>query len=280
MHILKKKEDVFSWCENWRKSGERIILVPTMGYFHEGHASLMRAAREMGGKVVVTLFVNPTQFGPKEDLSFYPADLEGDTACAKSMDVDLLFAPHTEEIYDASHSTLVTVPNLSHSLCGISRPTHFQGVALVCLKLFMITQAHVAIFGQKDWQQTALIRRMVQDLDVPLKVVVCPTVREADGLAMSSRNVFLEAEEREQAPEIYKGLCFAKNLVNQGERKVSFIVNAVLRQWKKRLSRGRLDYLSVVDAQTLEPLSEVTDNAVMACAVYLGKARLLDNIRL
>ncbi len=280
MEIVTSLSQAFSLCDAWRKNGERVVLVPTMGYFHEGHASLMRHARSVGDKIVVSLFVNPTQFAPNEDLESYPRDQEKDAALARSLGVDMLFAPQPEEMYTPEHATVVMLPHLSKGLCGTSRPTHFQGVALVCLKLFLLTQADAALFGQKDWQQTAIIRRMVSDLNVPITIHVCPTVRESDGLALSSRNVYLSAEERMQAPEIYKCLCHAKELVDAGESNVHILRGAVLHQMAERLPLGRLDYLSVVDAVTLEALDTVSDTAVMACAVRMGKARLIDNISL
>ncbi len=280
MEIIETLEKASSLCEDWRKKGESVTLVPTMGFFHEGHASLMRHARNRGDKVVVSLFVNPTQFAPNEDLDSYPRNLEKDAALAQSLGVDMLFAPRPEEMYTPEHATVIMLPHLSKGLCGISRPTHFNGVVLVCLKLFMISRATRAVFGQKDWQQTAIIRRMVHDLNIPIAIDVCPTVREADGLALSSRNVYLTLEEREQAPEIYKSLCYAKELVGKGESNVHILRGAVLHQMAERLPLGRLDYLSVVDAGTLETLDTVSDTAVMACAVRMGKARLIDNISL
>lgn len=260
--------------------GQRIALVPTMGYYHAGHEELMRYARTQADKVVVSLFVNPIQFAPGEDLAAYPRDLDSDAAKASALGVDVLFAPQPEEMYAPDQATVVSVPALSTGLCGLTRPTHFQGVCTVVLKLFHLIGPHMAVFGQKDWQQLAIIRRMVRDLNVPVSVEGRPIVREDDGLALSSRNVYLTPEERRQAPEIQRGLRFAQDMARQGERSAALLQRTVLRRWAERLPAGRLDYLTVVDASSLEPLDEVNGNALMACAVRMGKARLIDNILL
>lgn len=290
MQILNSPEDIRSLCGQWRDQGHRVALVPTMGYYHAGHESLMRYAREKADRVVVSLFVNPAQFGPGEDLAAYPRDLERDAATARSLGVDALFHPAPEAMYAPDHATWVNVPDLARGLCGVSRPTHFQGVCTVVLKLFLLTLPHLAVFGEKDWQQLAIIKRMVRDLNVPVYVEGRPIVREADGLAMSSRNVYLSAEERAQAPEIQRGLQWARELVRQGETNAALLRDAVLLRWAERLPLGRLDYLSVVDPVSLEPLDVIngpslkgttlTGSALMACAVRVGKARLLDNILL
>ncbi len=280
MQILKETHSIQECCAKWRTEGHRIVLVPTMGYYHAGHEALMRHARGLGDKVVVSLFVNPTQFAPGEDLAAYPRDFERDASIAKSLGVDALFAPEVEAMYPEGANTLVAVPELSRDLCGITRPTHFQGVCTVVAKLFLLTQAHVAVFGQKDWQQLAVIRRMVQDLFMPVEVIGHEIVREADGLAMSSRNVYLSPEERAQAPEIRKALLFAKEMVAKGEKNVSLLQQMVLARWADSLTLGRLDYLSVVDASSLKPQETVGEASLMACAVRVGKARLIDNILL
>ncbi len=244
------------------------------------HARMLADACPGGGKVVVSLFVNPAQFAPGEDLASYPRDFERDSATAKVLGVDALFAPDVEDIYGQGSATTVAVPELSRGLCGITRPTHFHGVCLVVLKLFMITQAHVAVFGQKDWQQLAIIRRMVQDLNVPIAIEGHEIIREADGLAMSSRNVYLTQEERLEAPEIQNGLRFIKDMVQKGEKNVALLQQVLLSRWAEKLPHGRLDYLAVVDANTLEPQETVGEASLMACAVRMGKARLIDNILL
>ncbi len=284
MQILNTIQKITNCCNAWRAEGQRIVLVPTMGYYHAGHEALMRHARTLadahGGKVVVSLFVNPTQFAPGEDLAAYPRDLERDAAMAKALGVDALFTPEVEDMYPAGACTMVSVPDLSRGLCGISRPTHFQGVCTVVAKLFLLTGAHAAVFGQKDWQQLAVIRRMVRDLFIPIEVVGHEIVREADGLAMSSRNVYLTEQERAEAPEIRKALLFAREMVAKGEKNVALLQQVVLSRWAERLPLGRLDYLSVVDADTLEPQEIVGEASLMACAVRVGKARLIDNILL
>ncbi len=280
MQILTKKSEISQLCAEWKSQGRSIGLVPTMGYYHEGHQSLMESARSRADKIVVTLFVNPTQFAPSEDLASYPRNLAGDAAIAKSLGVDVVFAPEANEMYSANHSAFVSVPALNQGLCSISRPTHFDGVCTVLVKLFMLTQANIAIFGQKDWQQLAIIRQMVKELDIPIDIMGLPTVRGGDGLALSSRNAYLTEVEREQAPQFYQGLCFAKEMVAQGERNVQNIIDALMKFWEENLPLGRIDYASIVDARMLAPQKEINNMSLLACAVYIGKARLIDNILL
>lgn len=280
MQIIKNPSEISRLCADWRAKGQKVALVPTMGYYHAGHEDLMRHARNHADKVVVSLFVNPTQFAPGEDLAAYPRDLDRDAGIADSIGVDAIFTPTPEAMYAPDHATWVEVPALSKCLCGISRPTHFRGVCTVVLKLFLLLNPHMAIFGEKDWQQLAVIRRMVRDLHVPVEVVGRPIVREEDGLALSSRNVYLTPEERAQAPEIRRALLRAQDMVHQGESSVALLQQMVLRRWAERLPLGRLDYLSIVDADSLEPQETIDDNALLVCAVRMGKARLIDNIRL
>ena len=280
MQILDTLPALTAQAEHWRTEGLRIALVPTMGYFHEGHLSLMRRARSLADRVVVSRFVNPTQFGPAEDLDAYPRDAERDIALAEAEGVDALFQPAPEAMYAPDHATWVEVPELSRGLCGLTRPVHFRGVCTVVLKLFMLTGADIAVFGQKDWQQQAILRRMVRDLDVPVRIETRETVREADGLALSSRNVYLSPDERAHAPEIRKALLYAQKLAQSGETSVKLLREAVLRRWAEFLPMGRLDYLSIVHPESMTPLTEVTGPALMACAVRIGKARLIDNILL
>lgn len=261
-------------------AGDDIALVPTMGYYHAGHEDLMRHARGLARRMVVSLFVNPTQFGPDEDLAAYPRDAERDAAIARGLGADALFMPEAGGMYAADHATWVEVPELSRGLCGQSRPIHFRGVCTVVLKLFMLSQADVAVFGQKDWQQQAIIRRMVRDLDLPVRIESRPTVREADGLALSSRNVYLTPEERAQAPHIRQGLLLARTLAAGGETRATVLRDAVLAHWAGHLPLGRLDYLSIVHPENLAALETVDGPALMACAVRMGKARLIDNILL
>ena len=233
MQILTTPHELEAQCRAWRKAGDDIALVPTMGYYHAGHEDLMTHARGLARRLVVSLFVNPTQFGPGEDLEAYPRDPERDAAIAAAHGADVLFRPEPGLMYAPDHATWVEVPELAKGLCGQTRP-------------FLLTGADVAVFGQKDWQQQAILRRMARDLNVPVRIVTRPTVREADGLALSSRNLYLTPEERAQAPEIRQGLLYARKLAEEGETSVSLLREAVLRRWAERLPLGRLDYLSVV----------------------------------
>lgn len=280
MQILTSPEELTAQCKAWHLAGERIALVPTMGYYHQGHEDLISYGRSLAQRLVVSLFVNPTQFGPGEDLNTYPRDTERDTSVAARHGADVLFMPDPGSMYAPDHATWVEVPELSKGLCGQSRPVHFRGVCTVVLKLFMLTQADMAVFGQKDWQQQAILRRMVRDLNVPVRIETRETVREPDGLALSSRNVYLTPEERAQAPEIRQGLLYARKLAQEGETSVSLLREAVLRRWAERLPLGRLDYLSIVHPESMEPLAEINGPALMACAVRMGNARLIDNILL
>ena len=278
MEIIKQPSELFAACASLRSQAQTICLVPTMGYYHAGHEDLMSYGRTLADKLVVSLFVNPTQFGPNEDLSSYPKNHERDLAIAEKHGVDMVFLPNPEEMYAPDHATWVEVPSLSKVLCGLSRPIHFRGVCTVVLKLFNLSQANFAVFGQKDWQQQAIIKRMVRDLNVPIQIHTRPTVRENDGLALSSRNVYLSPTERACAPAIYQGLLEAKDLVLKGERRVAFLRDYILNFWAKNIPEGRLDYLSFVHPESLEALEEIQDQALIACAVRLGKARLIDNI--
>lgn len=278
MQIVTEPKTLQQTCLRWRADGLRIALVPTMGYYHAGHESLMRAAREAGDKVVVSLFVNPAQFGPAEDLASYPRDLERDAATAKEAGADILFVPRPDDMYPEAFGTWVDVPDLSSHLCGQSRPGHFRGVATVVAKLFMLAQPACAFFGMKDWQQLAVLRRMAADLNIPCELVACPIVREADGLAMSSRNIYLSVEERAQAPHLYKGLQAGRELVLRGETNAEAVARAIRDYWRAHLPLGVEDYLSIVDPATLQPLTHIGLKALAACAVRLGKARLIDNI--
>lgn len=216
MQIIHSPEALHSVCTEWRRQGLKTALVPTMGYYHAGHASLISYARSVADKVIVSLFVNPTQFGPNEDLEAYPRDFEKDSALVRELGGDVLYAPEPENMYAPDHATWVEVPALANTLCGLSRPIHFRGVCTVVLKLFMLAQPSLAVFGEKDWQQLAIIKKMVSDLNVPVEVVGRPIVREADGLALSSRNVYLTPEERAQAPQIRKSLEMAAGLAAGG----------------------------------------------------------------
>jgi len=261
----------------WRREGLTVGLVPTMGYWHEGHLSLLRWARENCDLLVASIFVNPTQFGPGEDLENYPSDLERDSGLARECGVDALFTPVKDEMYCPGHGTWVNVPELTRNLCGRSRPIHFQGVATVVCKLFNLVQPTFAVFGQKDWQQLAVIRKMTRELDIPVRVEGRPIMREADGLAMSSRNVYLTAEERAVAPHIQKGLKLLEDLVRAGETDAMKLREAVSGYYAEHIPAGQLDYLELVDPETIATVETVRSDVLAAVALRLGRARLIDN---
>ncbi|MGE4293062.1 MAG: pantoate--beta-alanine ligase [Desulfovibrio sp.] len=280
MMTIHDPKELQAACRAWRAEGLTVALVPTMGYFHAGHAALMDRARPLADRLVVSLFVNPTQFGPGEDLDSYPRDPEHDAALAEEHGVDLLFAPAPGAMYAPDHGTLVEVPELARGLCGASRPIHFRGVCTVVSKLFHLVGPDVAVFGEKDWQQLAIIRRMVRDLDFPVRIEAQPIVREADGLALSSRNVRLTPEERAQAPQIQKGLRMLQERVNGGERDAARLQQALHEHFDAHLPLGEVDYIAVVHPETLAPLTEVREQALVAVAVQLKSARLIDNFLL
>ncbi|MBD5626913.1 MAG: pantoate--beta-alanine ligase [Desulfovibrio sp.] len=280
MQIFTDPQALAAQCRAWHAEGDDIALVPTMGYYHAGHEDLMAYARGLARRLVVSLFVNPAQFGPNEDLAAYPRDAARDTAIAASHGADALFMPEPSAMYAPDHATWVEVPELAKGLCGVDRPIHFRGVCTVVLKLFLLTGADVAVFGEKDWQQQAIIRRMVRDLNVPTRIEARPTTREADGLAMSSRNVYLTPEERAAAPQIRAALLEAREAAAAGETDVARLRELVLARWREKMPAGKPDYLEIVHPESLEPLESVDGPALMACAVKLGKARLIDNILL
>jgi len=259
-----------------RKGGALIGVAPTMGALHEGHLSLIRRAKAECGYVVVTLFVNPTQFGPAEDLSRYPRPFEADCELSAGAGADLMFAPPVEEVYPAGFATYVNVEGLTQGLCGGSRPTHFRGVTTVVSKLFNMLQPDRAYFGEKDYQQLQVIRRMTRDLDFPVEIVPCPIVREADGLAMSSRNRYLSPEERLSALSLSRALAAARDAFAAGEREASTLA-AVARGVLDADPQVRTDYVELVDAESLEPVERLERPAVLAVAAFLGKTRLIDN---
>ena len=267
-----------------RRAGRRIALVPTMGALHAGHRSLIDAARRDCDVVVVSLFVNPTQFGPTEDLERYPRTPEADLKLCVDAGVDLVFMPAVGKMYRQPPGTQVSVPSLANRLCGLSRPGHFAGVCLVVAKLFNIVGPDVAYFGAKDYQQAAIVRRMAADLDMPIQIVTCPIVREADGLAMSSRNAHLSAEHRRQASALYESLQRAREVIVTGRANAGggpsagAVVQAVREHLSQRAPDGRLDYIHVVDPDTLEDLERTDRPALVALAVKFGQTRLIDNI--
>lgn len=260
-----------------RPRGARLSLVPTMGALHEGHLSLVRAAREKTDQVAVSIFVNPTQFGPNEDFARYPRTFARDCELLERENVDLLFAPSVQEMYPEANITWVEVQGMSERLCGKSRPGHFRGVTTVVAKLFHIVRPDFAFFGQKDAAQVAIIRRMVRDLNMPVAIEVGPIVREPEGLAMSSRNAYLSPEERKTALVLYRSLLHAKELFEEGERNSAKLIAAAQAVLDKE-RRAKLDYFEVVNPDTLEPESTVTKPVLAAVAAFVGKTRLIDNI--
>lgn len=260
-----------------RLAGQRLGFVPTMGALHEGHLSLVRAARASAHLVAASIFVNPTQFGPNEDLAKYPRSFEQDCQMLEREGVDVLFAPSVGEMYPAGAVTWVTVEELSGKLDGLSRPGHFRGVTTVCAKLFHIVEPDRAFFGQKDATQVAIIRRMVRDLNLPVEIVVCPIVRETDGLALSSRNAYLNAGQRKHALVLHRSLLRVQRMAEAGERQATALIVAG-RQALGEEPSVRLDYFEIVNPDTLDPLSEVSSGALIAVAAYVGTTRLIDNI--
>ncbi|HSY99258.1 MAG TPA: pantoate--beta-alanine ligase [Terriglobales bacterium] len=279
MKIWKTIEEMRSASSAARREGKRFGFVPTMGALHEGHLSLVRAAKAKSDLVAVSIFVNPLQFGPTEDLAKYPRSFERDRALLEKEAVDILFAPQPEEMYPKGAVTYVAVEGLSEKLCGKSRPGHFRGVTTIVAKLFHIVEPDVAFFGQKDAAQATIIRRMVRDLNLPVEIVVCPIIREPDGLAMSSRNVYLSPEERRAALVLNRSLTETKNRFDQGERNARKLI-AAGKQVMAQESRVRLDYFEIVDPGTLDPVLEVTRSALVAIAALVGTTRLIDNILL
>jgi len=274
--VVRSPSDMRARAEDQRRDGQRICVVPTMGALHEGHLSLLRHGRGLADLLVMTLFVNPTQFGPGEDLARYPRDEAGDIERARAAGVDLVFAPDAAAMYPDGYQTYVEVRELSRPMCGASRPGHFAGVASVVSKLFHITLPHVAVFGQKDYQQLAIIRRMVRDLDFGIEIVGMPIVREPDGLAMSSRNAYLGAEERAQARSLCGGLQAAQARYRAGERSAAALV-AAAREVIEAAPLARIDYVELRDADSLEPLEHLSRPPVLALAVFFGAPRLIDN---
>lgn len=279
MEIVKTIPEARIHLAKARGKGLSIGFVPTMGYLHDGHVALIRCARSECGYVVVSIFVNPMQFGPNEDYLTYPRDLGRDAHLAKEAGADLIFAPEAQEMYPPDFATSVDVAGLGDVLCGASRPGHFRGVATVVVKLLNIVQPHRAYFGEKDAQQLVIIRRLVSDLNIPVKVIGVPTVREPDGLALSSRNIYLSPEERRIAPVLYKALQSAEEAIERGERSASAISALISAEIGKQ-PIIRTEYIEVVDLQTLQPLHTLKGRVLIAVAARLGKARLIDNIAL
>ena len=262
-----------------RAAGKSVGLVPTMGALHAGHASLIKTAAEQTDFVVVSIFVNPTQFGPTEDYSKYPRTVDSDMQVCRENGADIVFNPEVNEMYARPQMTWVDVEGLTGDLCGKSRPGHFRGVTTVCSKLFNIVGADVAFFGQKDAQQAIVIKRMVADLNFPLKIVVCPTIREQSGLAMSSRNKYLTDDQKRDAVAIYQSLMAAKDAIRAGNRQVSDITG-LMHEFLGRTGRFQIEYISIVDADTLQDVEAITGEVLIAIAAKIGTTRLIDNILL
>jgi len=278
MEIVRRIPRMKEIVRDWRRRGQTVGFVPTMGYLHEGHLSLVRESKRMADHTVVSIFVNPLQFGPQEDYDRYPRDLDRDVEILSREGVDVLFYPSAEDMYPRGYRTYVEVEDLSQKWEGASRPGHFRGVATVVCKLFHIVQPDFAFFGQKDAQQFVIIRRMVQDLNMDVELVQLPIVRENDGLAMSSRNVYLSPEERAVAPRLYQALQLGQRLVQEeGERDAARVVEAV-RSFLAREPRIRVDYVALVDLEDLEPVETVHGQVLLAAAIYLGSTRLIDNV--
>lgn len=262
------------------RTGKKIALVPTMGFFHEGHLSLMRWAKDNADEVVVSLFVNPAQFGPGEDIDRYPRDMDRDIELAKSLGIDLFFVPESGDLYPEGFDTWVETPGLSKKLCGESRPGHFRGVATIICKLLSLTMPGIAVFGRKDRQQLMIIRKMVKELDLPVVIEGRPTYREHDGLAMSSRNAYLSPGQRKSAPHIYKGLLMVRDHVLSGKTDCREIEKMLTGYYLEKIPESVIDYVRIVDSSTLERPSRAGEGTFLAVAVKLGRARLIDNIDL
>ncbi|HEY7376996.1 MAG TPA: pantoate--beta-alanine ligase [Polyangia bacterium] len=272
---MRTPAEMTAWSAAARARGERIAFVPTMGALHAGHVTLLREARKLGQRLALSIFVNPTQFGPNEDLARYPRDLAGDLAKAAGAGTDVAFVPDARDVYPAGFQTTVEVRELARGLCGPFRPGHFAGVATVVCKLFNVVRPDVAVFGEKDYQQLAIVRRMVADLDMGIEIVGVPTVREPDGLAMSSRNAYLSPPERARALSLSRALFAARDAVAGGARRA----DAIVARARAALDVDRIDYVELVDAGSLQPLATVDRPAVLAVAAFIGRTRLIDNVR-
>lgn len=279
MKLITSISETRQLSRQFRSKGARLGLVPTMGALHEGHLSLVRAAKANSDVVAVSIFVNPTQFGPNEDFARYPRNLEKDCELLEREGVSLVFAPSVEEMYPRSAVTSITVEDLSERLCGKSRPGHFRGVATVVAKLFNIIEPDIAFFGQKDAAQVAVIKRMVRDLNMPVQIEVCPIVRENDGLALSSRNAYLSPDERKMALVLHASLQRAQKLFDDGERAAPKIAAEAKKAfvWQPAV---RLDYFEIVDPESLEPVETITQKSLVAVAAFVGNTRLIDNLLL
>ncbi|RLD14581.1 pantoate--beta-alanine ligase [candidate division KSB1 bacterium] len=276
MKVIKTIDDMRAWTHDVRQKGQKIGFVPTMGYLHQGHLTLIREAHKHADQIVVSIYVNPTQFGPNEDFDRYPRDFERDERLCRQEGVSAVFYPSNEEMYTPIHKTYITTEDLSNVLCGRSRPTHFRGVTTIVGKLFNIIQPHIAVFGQKDAQQAVIIKRMVEDLNFPVQIIVAPIVRETDGLAMSSRNKYLTPQQRREANVLFRSLKLAEKEYAAGNNDFTAIKQK-MRQLIETESSGKIDYIEAVDANTLEAPNPETGDTLVALAVYFGATRLIDN---
>lgn len=277
MNIIKSIEEMKSWIRQMRQENKTIGFVPTMGYFHEGHLNLIRTAKQQCNMVVVSIYVNPTQFGPNEDFNKYPRDLERDFKLAEGVGVAVVFVPSDKDMYPEGYKTYIQVESLSAKLCGKSRPGHFRGVTTIVNKFLNIIQPDVMYLGQKDAQQAILLQKMVKDLNINMQVVVVPTTREPDGLAMSSRNKYLSESERKQALVLNKSLQLAKTMMERGELNSEIIIHAMEKLIAEQPS-AQIDYISIVSPETLEDIHNIETQVLIALAVFIGKTRLIDNV--
>jgi pantoate--beta-alanine ligase len=276
LETIRSVKEMQAVAESERCRGRRIALVPTMGYFHEGHLNLMRMGRKQGDCLAVSIYVNPIQFAPTEDFEAYPRDFGRDQSLAEEVGVDWIFSPDNREMYPEGYQTTVDVEGVTSTLCGISRPHFFRGVTTVCMKLFHIVKPHVTLFGRKDFQQYVTIKKMVQDLNMDIEVIGMQTTRESDGLAMSSRNIYLKREEREAALSLVRSLLMAKKLYEKGERDTNHILTKV-REFIAGHPHAKIDYAQICATATMNTISRIDQEAVLALAVWVGKTRLIDN---
>lgn len=276
IEVIRNIREMQQRADLLRQKGKTIVFVPTMGFLHEGHLSLFRIGRARGDYLIASIFVNPTQFAAGEDLETYPRNFKGDLDLSEKENVDLVFAPEAKTLYPENYQTYVQLEKLPDHLCGISRPTFFRGVATIVTKLFHIVKPHVAVFGEKDFQQLAVIRQMVKDMNMDIEIIGAPTAREADGLAMSSRNSYLTPPQRESAVCLNRALQEAQALVDSGLVDSAGIIEKVSRLIESR-PETKIDYISICNPQTLDDIESITEPALMALAVYVGKTRLIDN---
>lgn len=276
MEIVKTVSEIRDIVKEWRKAGHSIGLVPTMGYLHTGHGSLIEQSVKNNDKTVVSVFVNPAQFGPNEDLEKYPRDIKRDSELAASLGSDIIFNPEPEEMYKKNNATIIKVEGLSQKLCGVTRPIHFAGVCQVVSKLFNIVTPDNAYFGLKDFQQYVIINKMVEDLNFPVKINPCAIVREESGLALSSRNIYLTDEEKKSALSLNQSLKYAQSLISNGEKRAFFIINEITKIINN-VPYSKIDYVKIVDIDTLDDIDTVEKKYAVLLAVYIGKTRLIDN---